>query len=148
MKKIVLSYDPYFRILLLLYENRKSGSEEIGYDNFFIKCHIEKPKYQNFYTLSKNIPSTFSVSESKFLLIFGQSGVKFNAKLIHSLMEDRVTLLKNFCTASIKRLMKQMFINKIQHKSPFNMKNFLSEYVDKTLKLFRVFVFIVANNTF
>ena len=62
-------------------------------------------------------------------------------------MEDRVTLLKNFCTASIKRLMKQMFINKIQHKSPFNMKNFLPEYVEKTLKLFRVFVFIVANNT-
>lgn len=62
-------------------------------------------------------------------------------------MEDRVTLLKNFCTASIKRLMKQMFINNTQHKSPFNMKNFLPEYVDKTLKLFRVFVFIVANNT-
>ena len=65
--------------------------------------------------LFSNFPAAFSVEESDFLdnHFSGQSGLNFNAHLIHTLMENRVALLNDLCTASTKTLVEQMFINKI-----------------------------------
>ena len=46
--------------------------------------------------LSNNLPTTFSVKESDFLPISGRSGSNFITHLMHSLMEDHVTSLKDF----------------------------------------------------
>ena len=37
---------------------------------------------------SNNVPNTFLVEESDFLPVSGQSELKFNAHLMHSLMAD------------------------------------------------------------
>ena len=60
--------------------------------------------------LSNNVPTTFLVKESDFLLV--RSGLNFNAYSMHSLMKDS-TSLTDLCTASTKRLVEQMFIYKI-----------------------------------
>ena len=44
--------------------------------------------------LSNNVPATFSVEESDLAPVFGQSRLNFNPHSMHSLMTDRVTLLK------------------------------------------------------
>ena len=67
--------------------------------------------------LSDNVPTTFSVEESDFIPVSGQSRLDFNIHLMHSLMEDRVISLKDFCKVSKKRFVKQMFSNKIRNRS-------------------------------
>ena len=62
--------------------------------------------------LPKNVLAKFSVEESDFLPASGQSDY-FCACLIHSLVENSVTLLNDFCTSSIKKSENQMFNSKI-----------------------------------
>ena len=64
--------------------------------------------------MSKNVPTTFLVEESDFLLVSGRFRLNFNADSMFSLMED-LTSLSDFCTLSTKRLLKQIFISKIQN---------------------------------
>ena len=45
--------------------------------------------------LFNNVPTTFSVEESGFLHFSGRSGLKFNAHLMYSQMEDHVTSLND-----------------------------------------------------
>lgn len=65
--------------------------------------------------LFNNVPATFSVEGSDFLNnhFSGQTGLNFNAHLIHTLMENCIALLNDLCTASTKTLVEQMFIKKI-----------------------------------
>ena len=64
--------------------------------------------------LFNNVPATFSVEGSDFLNnhFSGQTGLNFNAHLIHTLMENCIALLKDLCTTSTKTV-EQMFIKKI-----------------------------------
>ena len=55
----------------------------------------------------------FQLKKTIFSPVSGQSGLNFNLHSIHSLMEDSVTSLNDLCTASAKRLVEQIFINKI-----------------------------------
>ena len=57
--------------------------------------------------LSNNIPTAFLVKKSDFLHVSGQSRLNLNAYLIFFLMEDRVTSLNDFCTASTTKLAKK-----------------------------------------
>ena len=43
----------------------------------------------------------------------GRSGLNLNVRVMHCLMEDHVTSLHDLFTASTKRLVEQIFINKI-----------------------------------
>ena len=63
--------------------------------------------------LSNNLQTIFPIEESDFVLVPRRSRVNFNVHSKHFLMEDRVTLLNDLCTASKMRLVEQMFINKI-----------------------------------
>ena len=63
--------------------------------------------------LSNNVPTAFSVEESNFLHVSGQSGLNFMAHQMHSLMEDRVISVNDLCIACTKKIKDKMFINKI-----------------------------------
>ena len=57
--------------------------------------------------MSSNIgKTTFSPKESGFLPVSRRAGSNFHAHLIHFSIEDRVTSLKDFCTAPTKILVK------------------------------------------
>ena len=64
--------------------------------------------------LSNNVLTSFSVEESDSLSVSRQSGSNFSRHLMYdSLMEDRVTSLKDLCTVSETRFVEQIFINRI-----------------------------------
>ena len=59
--------------------------------------------------LCNNVPTTFLAEESNPLS--GPSELNLDTHSMHFLTEDCVTLLNDLCKASIKRIVKQMFIN-------------------------------------
>ena len=59
-----------------------------------------------------SVAATFSVEESNFLPTIARPGFNFNLNLMHSLIENRVTLLNIFCIASRKTVVKSMLIKK------------------------------------
>ena len=63
--------------------------------------------------LSNNVPTTFLVDKSDVLPVSGRSGLNLNVRVMHCLMEDHVTSLHDLFTASTKRSVEQIFINKI-----------------------------------
>ena len=63
--------------------------------------------------LSNNLQTIFPIEENDFVLVPRRFRVNFNVHSKHFLMEDRVSLLNDLCTASKMRLVEQMFINKI-----------------------------------
>ena len=48
------------------------------------------------------------------------NALNFNAHAMHSLMEGHDTSLNDFCPASTKRIVKQMFVDKIWNKLGIN----------------------------
>ena len=76
----------------------------------------------NYHMLSGKVPTTFSVEESRFLHFSGRSGLNFNTHLMHSLMKDRVTSLKDscMCVSSTKKLVEEVLISKIWNRSLLN----------------------------
>ena len=60
---------------------------------------------------SNNVTTTFSAEKSVFLPFSGQAKSKFYVHLMHFSVEDRVTSVNDFCTASTKTLVKQILTN-------------------------------------
>ena len=114
--------------------------------------HISYPRTLiiNYNMLSNNVPSTFLVEESDFLPVSSQSWLNFNGYLMHSLMVDWVTSLNDLCLDSIKRLVKQMFINKIWKVSQINPNLMWRSFFQNmfTSRCNCYVTFAVANNTF
>ena len=100
----------------------------------------------NFYMLSSNNVTTTLIEESYFLLVSGGSWWNFN---VHS-MEDCVTSLNDLYKVSTKRLVEQIFINKVRNRSLRNphviwRNSFQNMFTSRCNCYVTV---IVANNTF